>query len=140
MDSVRPDIVGRTLPAYAATSDIPAALARIWDRAQPTLLARVTAIDQAIAELRKKRATKAQIEAGHSEAHRLAGVLGTFGLERGTELARELEQKLSEPDAKEAVDLQRLAAALRQLVECADSGHHATDTPTVGAPPRRRGR
>jgi len=55
-----------------------------------------------------------------SAAHKLAGVLGTFGLTEGTELAREVETLYSR-DLKIASDatarLQAITAQLRTVVE-----------------------
>lgn len=136
----RPDTgLAPPTPALAPSDPVAAGLARVWRRARPVLLARVTAIERAVAALGKGPAGRATVEAGHAEAHRLTGVLGTFGLERGTELARQLERGLSEPGAGEAAALERLAATLRKLVECANPGH-ATDTRTSAAPPPRPGR
>jgi len=55
-----------------------------------------------------------------SAAHKLAGVLGTFGLARGTELARELELSYSEKELGGAMSSEKLkeaTAELRAIVE-----------------------
>jgi len=59
-------------------------------------------------------------EEANEAAHKLAGVLGTFGLTRGTVLARELEMMYSReggPDPALAARLREIAAELRNLVE-----------------------
>lgn len=89
----------------------------IWRRAKPTLLERVAAVEIAVAELRRTPIRDSRIETGRSASHKLAGVLGTFGLDDGTELARELEGGLSHPGAREADRLEGFAAELRELVE-----------------------
>jgi HPt (histidine-containing phosphotransfer) domain-containing protein len=61
-----------------------------------------------------------QHEAANDAAHKLAGVLGTFGLTKGTVLARELEMMYSRdggPDPDLAVRLNEIAAELRVIVE-----------------------
>jgi HPt (histidine-containing phosphotransfer) domain-containing protein len=51
-------------------------------------------------------------------AHKLAGILGTFGLVRGTEIARHLEQTYSADfDPASDQDLAELTAELRSLIE-----------------------
>lgn len=98
--------------AFAAT------LARVWDQSRPGLIARVDAIDRAVAGAGDGNAEPALVEAGRAEAHKLAGLLGTFGRANGTELARELEARLAAgPAPAEAPELAALAAALRTEIE-----------------------
>lgn len=52
---------------------------------------RVARLETAAAAVSQGSLSEDEQEAAHSAAHKLAGVLGTFGLTRGTELARELE-------------------------------------------------
>jgi HPt (histidine-containing phosphotransfer) domain-containing protein len=92
---------------------VEAGLNQIWQRTRPLLLARVATVERAILAT----ATEAEIDSGRTESHRLAGVLGTFGLDRGTELARELERSLAEPDARKATRTRRLVTELRRTVE-----------------------
>jgi HPt (histidine-containing phosphotransfer) domain-containing protein len=61
-----------------------------------------------------------QHAAANEAAHKLAGVLGAFGLTRGTVLARELEIIYSRdggPDPAQAALLSEIATELRVLVE-----------------------
>jgi HPt (histidine-containing phosphotransfer) domain-containing protein len=97
---------------------IETALAEIWQRMRPIVLARISTVELATAALPTASLSDERIEAGYREAHKLAGVLGTFGLERGTRLARDLEEHLASPGAAaEAVRLQRVASNLRATVE-----------------------
>lgn len=97
---------------------IETALAEIWQRTRPTVLARVATVERAAAALPAAPLSDERIEAGRCEAHKLAGVLGTFGLKRGTDLARDLEEHLGGLNAAaEAVRLQRVASDLRAMVE-----------------------
>ena len=48
-------------------------------------------LETAAAALRDGSLTAAQCEQAAEAAHKLAGVLGTFGLSEGTEIAREAE-------------------------------------------------
>jgi chemotaxis protein histidine kinase CheA len=92
-------------------------LAEVWQRTRPLLMERVEAIERAVAELSGTPMKRSRVEVGCAEAHKLAGTLGTFGLDRGTELARELEQSLDQPRPREADHLESIAAELRLLVE-----------------------
>jgi HPt (histidine-containing phosphotransfer) domain-containing protein len=98
-------------------------LCDIWDRAYPVVLERVRTIEDAIAELSKQHPQGKPIDAGRADAHKLAGTLGTFGLDRGTELARALEARLSASSSTEkATETKRLAAELRSTIERARVG------------------
>jgi HPt (histidine-containing phosphotransfer) domain-containing protein len=106
---------------------VKAALADIWERNLPLIRERVTAIEQAAAELAKPSPNADRIAHGQAEAHKLAGVLGSFGLSRGTELARSLEGDLGAERGGDAKELVRAAAELRSVIEgsrAEDSGPH----------------
>jgi HPt (histidine-containing phosphotransfer) domain-containing protein len=92
-----------------ADPSLDAALQRIWERAQPRLLARVDAIDGAIAALDDS----ATVAAGRAEAHKIAGLAGTFGLGEATRLARSIEHQLEAGERADPERLRREAAELR---------------------------
>lgn len=67
------------------------AMAALWIKFLPQMqerLAKIDAANQAIAEGKLSEDVRADANAA---AHKLAGVLGTFGLTKGTVLAREAE-------------------------------------------------
>jgi HPt (histidine-containing phosphotransfer) domain-containing protein len=81
---------------------------------------RLTALDTAAQAFAENRLSAKQQEEANSAAHKLAGVLGTFGLTRGTVLARELEIMYSReegPDPAVASRLAEIASELRIIVE-----------------------
>ena len=95
-----------------------ASLAGVWQHNRPLVDARVATIERAAHELSQEPAQPGLVEAGREEAHKLAGVLGTFGLQHGTELARDLEEHLGPHAVRaEAARLQGVAAQLRRTVE-----------------------
>lgn len=97
---------------------IHAALAAVWTRTRPVLLERTAAVSAAVEELSRPAPDDETVARGRQEAHKLAGVLGTFGLDRGTDLARELEERLgSASGAGEAAELSALSEELCALVE-----------------------
>ena len=105
-------------PASAQPPTLNEALDRLWSRFQPEIEQRVAILDAATAA--GSSLTRAQREAAHSAAHKLAGVLGTFGLAEGTALARELEHLFAPegaPDAANAQKLVELSSRLRTIVE-----------------------
>jgi HPt (histidine-containing phosphotransfer) domain-containing protein len=98
-------------------------LAGIWYRTYPLVLERLTKVENAAVELSKASPRVETVVAGHDEAHKLAGALGTFGLNRGTQLARALERRLSNFSRRQdAGETERLAAELRSTIERARVG------------------
>ena len=96
------------------------AIGRLWAKFLPEMKERVAILEMAAAAFAADQLSQAQHEAANMAAHNLAGVLGTFGLTRGTVLARELEIMYSRengPDPAMATQLRALAAELRTLVE-----------------------
>jgi len=100
-------------------SALAGALDALWARFLPDIELRVFQLQAAAAALEAGALRPEQQQEAHSAAHKLAGTLGTFGLTRGTELARELESSFS-PDsaltAALAARLQEIAAELRTIV------------------------
>jgi HPt (histidine-containing phosphotransfer) domain-containing protein len=96
-------------------NDLDAALARIWDRSKPLTRERLARIDAAVAALGQSRLTDPAVEDATHAAHQLAGSLGTFGLNDGTLLARQIEAQLKE--ARDPSCVADLLARLRALLE-----------------------
>lgn len=100
----------------ATKPDLSAALDRLWARFLPEIRERVNVIEAAAQALAVGTLSTEQKEAAASAAHKLAGVLGTFSLHRGTELARTLELQLTgTPDS--TTGLAALVSELRVLIE-----------------------
>jgi HPt (histidine-containing phosphotransfer) domain-containing protein len=96
------------------------ALDRMWVQYLPKTRERIVILETAAADFAANHLSIEQHEAASSAAHKLAGVLGTFGITRGTVLARELEilySRQNGPDPALAARLASTAAELRALVE-----------------------
>ncbi len=96
------------------------ALDRMWIQFLPQIKERLAILDSAAAAFAANQLTKPQNEAANSAAHKLAGVLGSFGLTNGTVLARKLEIMYSRdggPDPALSAQLTSIAAELRDLIE-----------------------
>lgn len=74
------------------------ALETLWLRYLPEFRERVAILESAAIAAASRSLTEEQRKAAHSAAHKSAGVLGTFGLARATELAREAEVLLSQQE------------------------------------------
>jgi hypothetical protein len=97
-----------------------AALDRLWTQFLPQFEERITVLENSAAALANGTLSAGQREEAHYAAHKLAGVLGTFGLVEGTDLAREAEVVYAgarEIDPGTALRLTQISARLRSLVE-----------------------
>jgi HPt (histidine-containing phosphotransfer) domain-containing protein len=96
------------------------ALDRMWIQFLPQIKERLDLLDSAAAAFAANQLTIEQHEAANAAAHKLAGVLGTFGLTKGTVLARELEIIYSRdggPDPALGAQLTSIAAELRAIID-----------------------
>jgi HPt (histidine-containing phosphotransfer) domain-containing protein len=93
------------------------ALSRLWARFLPEIEIRVGLVAAAASALAAGELTAEQRVQAHEAAHKLAGSLGTFGLHRGTELARRAELALAEePVAATVAELASWVAELQSLI------------------------
>lgn len=93
------------------------ALDRLWKQFLPQIEERVAALESAATALAGPGLSNEQQIAADAAAHKLAGVLGTFGLTQGTILAREAEMLYSgDAGPGSAARLAEIAAQLRALV------------------------
>jgi len=96
-----------------------AALAGIWQRFQPRINQQVVVLEQAAAALAQQELRQELRSSATTEAHTLAGSLGTFGFPQGSQLARKIERLLQSQSLgrSEAMRLRDLVEALRQTIE-----------------------
>lgn len=95
------------------------ALDRLWTQFRPQMEERVALLEAANRALALDKLSKDQRGEANSAAHKLAGVLGTFGLTKGTVLAREAELFYSgdaEPDPASLPRLTEIAQELKAIV------------------------
>ncbi len=97
----------------ARRESLDAAVAAVWQRMRPTVLARFTGIEEALVAVQAGALTNDLRERAIQEAHKLAGSLGTFGFPHGTDLAREIERAFRDDVDAEAA--RRFAERLQAL-------------------------
>jgi HPt (histidine-containing phosphotransfer) domain-containing protein len=90
-------------------------LATLWARSRQTISERVEVLRAAHRNLRTNAADKNARRAGADAAHKLAGILGTFGLPDGTNLARRVELLLESSAPLRPFDLEGLQQTIDQL-------------------------
>jgi len=93
------------------------ALQQLWIKFLPQMEERVSAMESANRALAEGVLSPEQRSEAAMAAHKLAGVLGTFGLGEGTELAREAELIYSRESGAKPEDAGQLDSITRQLTE-----------------------
>jgi HPt (histidine-containing phosphotransfer) domain-containing protein len=90
-------------------------LTTLWSRSRETIGERVDILRTTHRILRTNPADKNARRAGADAAHKLAGILGTFGLPDGTNLARQVEVMLESTAPISPFDLEALQRTIDQL-------------------------
>jgi HPt (histidine-containing phosphotransfer) domain-containing protein len=102
---------------HAEQSALSQALDQLWARFLPQIEERVSLLESAATDISANQLSTEQREAAAAAAHKLAGVLGTFGLTKGTDLARELEVAYSrEGVPAPSAHIATITAELRVIV------------------------
>lgn len=92
-------------------------LRQIWLRNRPTTMERLDVVGSALAALAAGELDASRRETALSEAHKLRGILGTYGFAEGSVLAAEAEDLFHGSDAGAGADdlSERLADYARSL-------------------------
>lgn len=90
-------------------------MTQLWTRFLPHLEERVRALETAACGLSQESFVPGDCEVGSAAAHKLAGVLGSFGLHEGTHLAREAEVLCADVAAPDPIASARVAEIALQL-------------------------
>ena len=107
-------------PGVQADDALAQAIDRLWVRFLPEIRERVAVLERAAKAAAAGKLASAPRAEAQAAAHKLAGVLGTFGLTRGTVLARELEltfTRESSPGPDAGKRLADITADLRAMIE-----------------------
>ena len=91
------------------------ALDRLWKQYLPTIEERVAILVRAARTLARRELSDDERAEANGAAHKLAGVLGTFGLTKGTVLAREAEILYSGDNGTDPENAEQLAKIAEQL-------------------------
>lgn len=98
-----------------AAAQVAARLAEIWRKSRPTVVERLEVLQAVHQRLRENAVDTAAREKGQEAAHKLAGILGVFGLAQGGEIASEMEGMLQSADPLTRDDLRRFGERLAAL-------------------------
>jgi HPt (histidine-containing phosphotransfer) domain-containing protein len=120
------DETAATLPpspeAQSPEQKLQTMLSALWERSRHTVVERAALLQEAGKLWSNDRLDEATRLRAVDSAHKLAGVLGTFGLPRGTELAREAEQVFGQPIPPTKVEIEQLLVLLAELTSLIDRG------------------
>jgi len=111
-------------PGRQADANLAEAIDRLWTRFLPEMRERVSILASASSAVSAKTLTGQECKAAQAAAHKLAGVLGTFGLTAGTVLARKLEMHFSReggPDSDFGPRLVEVVNELQSMIESRSS-------------------
>jgi DNA-binding response OmpR family regulator len=109
-----------------AEEEFHAAIRALWKDARPGAYERIQLIEDAVVALLAGALDEDVRGAARDAAHKLAGSLGTFGVEEGTVVARRLEAALETPPAlADAPELAAQVLALRRTVDDAAAAARA---------------
>jgi HPt (histidine-containing phosphotransfer) domain-containing protein len=99
----------------SADSPLSEAMNGLWAKFLPQIEERVSTLQSAAVSLASGSLSPEDQQHASAEAHKLAGVLGTFGLQQGTELAREAESLYGGNLSANSAAFGRLAQIAEQL-------------------------
>ncbi|OUL25495.1 multi-component transcriptional regulator [Nostoc sp. T09] len=90
------------------------AMSGLWSQYEGLMLQRIAVLQQAAAAL-SSNLTQELRQSAEKEAHKLAGVLGMFEQETGTQIAREIEQILSKDGDLSPAQKSQLRSQIQEL-------------------------
>lgn len=97
-------------------------LSGLWERSRHTVAERAALLQTAGELWNQNRLDAAMQRKAVDSAHKLAGVLGTFGLPRGTDLAREAECLFGQATPPRRDEIERLQVLLTELTRLIEQG------------------
>lgn len=117
---------GPAQPGRQADANLAVAIDRLWARFLPEMRERVAVLTAAASAVSAHKLTGQECKAAQAAAHKLAGVLGTFGLTAGTVLARKLEMHFSRESGPDSDFGPRLVEVVAELQTMIDSRQPST--------------
>jgi HPt (histidine-containing phosphotransfer) domain-containing protein len=95
--------------------EIAEALKLLWQKFLPQMKERLAVLEEANRALEAGSLTEEHRTAAGAAAHKLAGVLGTFGLAEGTTVAREAEQIYTSDSSLDLATSTQIGLITKQL-------------------------
>lgn len=121
-DSASPDESGHSAETQTPEQKLQTMISALWERSRHTVIERAAVLRTAGDLLSDNRLDHATQQKAVDSAHKLAGVLGTFGLPEGTDLAREAELLFGQSARPGKKDIERLQLLLAELTRLINRG------------------
>ena len=121
-DRVSPDDNGHSTEAQSQEQKLQTMISALWERSRHTVVERAALLRTAGDLLSDNSLDQATQQKAVDSAHKLAGVLGTFGLPQGTDLAREAEVLFGQSTPLGRDEIERLQLLLAELTRLIDRG------------------
>ncbi|MGI9021841.1 MAG: Hpt domain-containing protein [Acidimicrobiales bacterium] len=109
------------------------ALAGLWERFREAFSAQVAVLEEAAMAVLSGDLPPELADRALREAHKLAGSLGTFGMPRGSEMAREIESWFGPGTPRDQAAILRLSDLVLALRLCVDAGPAVEASGGLGA-------
>ena len=119
---VSPDDNGHSTEAQSQEQKLQTMISALWERSRHTVVERAALLRTAGDLLSDNGLDQATQQRAVDSAHKLAGVLGTFGLPQGTDLAREAEVLFGQSTPLGRDEIERLQLLLAELTRLIDRG------------------
>ena len=103
------------MSADAVAAQVAARLAQLWQTSRPSILERLAVLQASGVTLQQDAQDGEARNRGREAAHKLSGVLGVFGLPRGSEIAAEIEHVLKAGEPLTPADLALIQSRIAEL-------------------------
>ncbi|BAY84284.1 multi-component transcriptional regulator [Calothrix parasitica NIES-267] len=115
---LNPEIGAKSQPQVtgSVTQQYSDAVEKMWLQYQDAMIQRMTVLQTAATAFQAGKLTEELQKSASKEAHKLAGVLGMFGRDTGTQLAREIEELLTQ-DIENILSRSKLPSLVQELDE-----------------------
>ena len=118
---LNPEVGAKSQPQVteSVTQQYSDAVEKMWLQYQDAMMQRMTVLQTAATAFQAGKLTEELQKSASKEAHKLAGVLGMFGRDTGTQLAREIEELLTQDiqDIESNLSHSKLPSLVQELDE-----------------------
>ena len=131
LENLQPQAIKETTAYRPETSLLKQAVAQVWERFKGNINERVEVLEQVVRIWPKTDKLSPELrEKAIQESHKLAGSLGTFGIPKGSQLAREIEQILQIDLVKDTDTFNQLSSLVKALRWELEHNNFETETKT----------
>ncbi|MDF5708524.1 MAG: response regulator [Nostoc sp. S4] len=121
------------IPSPPVEEQFQQAMGGLWKQYEGLMVQRLTVLEELAAALSNKSVTQELRKSAEREAHKLAGVLGMFEQDNGTQIAREIEQILGKDGDLSPSQKQQLLSLIEDLSRLINQMGQKVDNQTTSA-------